>query len=114
MLVTYDGLFTPGSYQPMRYTFLIWIMVIVGGTGNNFGAILGGFAVWFLWIEAAPISLFIINLLTSHLDNANEIKRHLINSVPYFRFIIMGIGLLFIMRYRPKGLLPEKIKIQKV
>ena len=61
MLVTQDGLFTPGSYRPMRYTFLIWVMVIVGGSGNNFGAILGGFVVWFLWIEAAPISLFLIN-----------------------------------------------------
>ena len=50
MMVTYDGLFTPGSYRPMRYTFLIWVMVIVGGSGNNFGAILGGFAVWFLWV----------------------------------------------------------------
>ena len=59
MLVTQDGLFTPGSYRPMRYTFLIWVMVIVGGSGNNFGAILGGFAVWFLWIEAAPIALFL-------------------------------------------------------
>ena len=39
MLVTQDGLFTPGSYRPMRYTFLIWVMVIVGGSGNNFGAI---------------------------------------------------------------------------
>tara|TARA_B110000879_G_scaffold209767_1_gene298262 strand:- start:1381 stop:1953 length:573 start_codon:yes stop_codon:yes gene_type:complete len=114
MLVTYNGLFTPVSYQPLRYTFLIWIMVIVGGTGNNYGSILGGFIVWFLWIEAAPISLFFINLLTSHLDNNHEFKRHLINSVPYFRYIIMGIGLLFIMRYRPKGLLPEKIKIQKI
>ena len=55
MLVTQDGLFTPGSYRPMRYTFLIWVMVIVGGSGNNFGAILGGFAVWFLWIEAAQL-----------------------------------------------------------
>ncbi len=40
MMVTNDGLFTPGSYRPMRYTFVIWVMVIVGGTGNNFGAIL--------------------------------------------------------------------------
>ena len=48
MMVTNDGLFTPGSYRPMRYTFVIWVMVIVGGTGNNFGAILGGFVVWFL------------------------------------------------------------------
>ena len=110
MMVTYDGLFTPGSYRPMRYTFLIWVMVIVGGSGNNFGAILGGFAVWFLWIEAAPIALYLINFLTSGLAETNAFKIHLINSIPYFRFLMMGVGLLLIMRYRPKGILPEKIK----
>ena len=109
MMVTNDGLFTPGSYRPMRYTFVIWVMVIVGGTGNNFGAILGGFVVWFLWVQAAPMSLFFINLFTSHLPETNEFKIHLINSAPYFRFLIIGIGLLIIMRYRPQGLLPEKI-----
>ena len=112
MLVTQDGLFTPGSYRPMRYTFLIWVMVIVGGSGNNFGAILGGFAVWFLWIEAAPISLFLINLFTAGLLETHELKVHLIESVPYFRYLMMGMGLLLIMRYRPKGILPEKIEIK--
>ena len=110
MMVTYDGLFTPGSYRPMRYTFLIWVMVIVGGSGNNFGAILGGFAVWFLWMEAAPIALFLINFFTSGLSETNALKIHLIDSIPYFRFLMMGVGLLLIMRYRPKGILPEKIK----
>ena len=109
MMVTNDGLFTPGSYRPMRYTFVIWVMVIVGGTGNNFGAILGGFVVWFLWVQAAPMSLFLINFFTSHLPETNELKIHLINSAPYFRFLIIGIGLLVIMRYRPQGILPEKI-----
>jgi len=112
MLVTQDGLFTPGSYRPMRYTFLIWVMVIVGGSGNNFGAILGGFVVWFLWIEAAPISMFLINFFTAGIPETNAIKVHLIESVPYFRFLLMGLGLLFIMRYRPKGILPEKIEIK--
>tara|TARA_B100000029_G_scaffold274385_1_gene269210 strand:- start:916 stop:2286 length:1371 start_codon:yes stop_codon:yes gene_type:complete len=110
MMVTYDGLFTPGSYRPMRYTFLIWVMVIVGGSGNNFGAILGGFVVWFLWMEAAPIALFLINFLTSGLEETNAFRLHLINSIPYFRYLMMGVGLLLIMRYRPKGILPEKIK----
>ena len=110
MMVTYDGLFTPGSYRPMRYTFLIWVMVIVGGSGNNFGAILGGFAVWFLWVEAAPIALFLINFFTSGLEETNVFRVHLVNSIPYFRFLMMGVGLLLIMRYRPKGILPEKIK----
>ena len=112
MLVTQDGLFTPGSYRPMRYTFLIWVMVIVGGSGNNFGAILGGFAVWFLWIEAAPIALFLINLFTVGMPETHALKIHLIESVPYFRYLMMGIGLLLIMRYRPKGILPEKIEIK--
>ena len=112
MMVTNDGLFTPGSYRPMRYTFVIWVMVIVGGTGNNFGAILGGFVVWFLWVEAAPIALFLINLFTSHLPETNAIKAHLIESAPYFRFLLVGTGLLMIMRYRPKGILPEKIEIK--
>ena len=110
MMVTYEGLFTPGSYRPMRYTFLIWVMVIVGGSGNNFGAILGGFAVWFLWIEAAPIALFLINFFTSGLEETNAFRVHLTNSIPYFRYLMMGIGLLLIMRYRPRGILPEKIK----
>ncbi len=109
MMVTQDGLFTPGTYRPMRYTFLIWVMVIVGGSGNNFGAILGGFVVWFLWVESPTIALFLVNLFTSHLPETNEIKIHLVNSVPYFRFLTMGIVLLLIMRYRPKGILPEKI-----
>ena len=110
MMVTYDGLFTPGSYRPMRYTFLIWVMVIVGGSGNNFGSILGGFAVWFLWIEAAPAALYIINFLTSGLEETNAFRLHLINSIPYFRLLVMGTALLLVMRYRPKGILPEKIR----
>ena len=109
MMVTNDGLFTPGSYRPMRYTFVIWVMVIVGGTGNNFGAILGGFVVWFLWVEAAPIALFLINFFTSHLDETSTLKKHLIESAPYFRFLMIGTILLIVMRYRPKGILPEKI-----
>jgi len=109
MLVTYDGLFTPSSYQPLRYTFLIWVMVLLGGTGNNYGAILGAFVVWFIWIQSAPFALYVINIFTNHLDNTNVIKQHLINSIPYFRYLMMGLGLLLVMRYRPKGLLPEKI-----
>ncbi|MDC0168003.1 branched-chain amino acid ABC transporter permease [bacterium] len=109
MMVTNDGLFTPGSYRPMRYTFVIWVMVIVGGTGNNFGAILGGFVVWFLWVQAAPLAMFFIELFTSHLPETHLIKIHLIESAPYFRFLFVGLGLLIIMRYRPQGILPEKI-----
>ena len=36
MMTTLDGQLTPGTYNPLRFTFLIWVMVIVGGSGNNF------------------------------------------------------------------------------
>ena len=77
-----------------------------------FGAILGGFVVWFLWIEVAPIALFLINIFTSGLDDVYVLKVYLTESIPYFRYLMMGIGLLLIMRYRPKGILPEKIEIK--
>ena len=54
MLTTLDGQFTPVGYNPLRFTFLIWVMVIIGGSGNNWGAVIGGFFIWFFWIEAEP------------------------------------------------------------
>jgi len=108
MLITQSGLFTPASFLPLRYTFLIWVMVIVGGSGNNVGAILGGFVIWFVWIEAAPVSQYLIEILTAALHDENKFKLHLIDSVPYFRYLIMGSLLRLIMRYRPKSILPEK------
>jgi branched-chain amino acid transport system permease protein len=110
MLITQSGIFTPASFLPLRYTFLIWVMVIVGGSGNNVGAILGGFVIWFVWIEAAPVSQYLIEILTAALHDENKFKLHLIDSVPYFRYLIMGSVLLLIMRYRPKGILPEKVR----
>jgi branched-chain amino acid transport system permease protein len=47
MMTTLDGQLHAGTYQPLRFTFLIWVMVIVGGSGNNWGAVLGGFLIWF-------------------------------------------------------------------
>ena len=110
MMITQSGLFTPSSFLPLRYTFLIWVMVIVGGSGNNLGSILGGFVIWFVWIEAAPASQYLIEILTVTLNDENKFKLHLIDSVPYFRYLVMGSVLLLIMRYRPKGILPEKVR----
>ena len=59
-----------------------------------------------------PVALFLINLFTSGMSDTHALKIHLIESVPYFRYLMMGLGLLLIMRYRPKGILPEKIEIK--
>ena len=107
MLTTLDGQFTPGSYQPLRFTFIVWIMVIVGGSGNNLGSIFGGFFVWFMWIEAEPLSIFIVQILTSGLDYDNIIRLHLIKSAPHLRLFLMGLILLLTMRFMPQGVIPE-------
>ncbi|MEM5529213.1 branched-chain amino acid ABC transporter permease [Gammaproteobacteria bacterium AS21] len=108
MMTTLDGQFTPGTYNPLRYTFLIWVMVIVGGSGNNLGSILGGFLVWFIWIEAEPMGTWLMSVITSGLDPANELRIHLLASAQYMRLMVMGAVLLLVLRYSPGGILAEK------
>ena len=110
MLTTIDGQFTPASYQPLRFTFLIWVMVIVGGSGNNRGAVLGGLLIWFAWVEAEPIGLWLMDLLTSGMADDNSLRTHLLASAAHMRLMTMGLILLLVLRFAPKGLLPEKLR----
>ncbi|MEM1360162.1 MAG: branched-chain amino acid ABC transporter permease [Pseudomonadota bacterium] len=108
MMTTLDGQLTPGSYQPLRFTFLIWVMVIVGGSGNNFGAVLGGFLIWFLWVQVEPLGTWLISVITSPLPEGSALKDHLIASAPQMRLLTMGVVLLLVLRFSPRGLLPER------
>lgn len=108
MMTTLDGQLTPGSYQPLRFTFLIWVMVIVGGSGNNFGAVLGGFLIWFLWVQVEPMSQYLVTLLTAGMAEDNAVRLHMMESVAYTRLLTMGLVLLLVLRFSPRGLIPEK------
>jgi branched-chain amino acid transport system permease protein len=108
MMTTLDGQLTPASYQPLRFTFLIWVMVIVGGSGNNWGAVLGGMFIWFLWVEVEPISVFVVNVLTSGMDATSPLREAILERVVYMRPLTMGLILLLVLRFSPRGLLPEK------
>lgn len=108
MLVTLNGQFTPASYAPFRYTFLIWVMVIVGGSGNNGGAVLGGFLIWFLWVQAEAGGPWLMTLLTSGLQEDAPLRQHLLNVAPHMRQLVMGCILLTVLRLSPRGLLPEQ------
>ena len=109
MLTTLDGQLTPSTYQPLRFTFLIWVMVIVGGSGNNWGAVLGGFVIWFFWIEAEPLGLWLMDVITSGMDPGSALRAHLIESAAHMRLMTMGIILLLALRFSPRGLIPEKV-----
>ena len=107
MLTTLDGQFTPVTYQPLRFTFLIWIMVIIGGSGNNFGSIIGGFLIWFFWVQSEPLGLWFISQITAHISDTNIIKSHLLENAAHIRLMFMGMILLVTLRFAPKGLIPE-------
>jgi branched-chain amino acid transport system permease protein len=108
MMVTYDSQLTPSSYQPLRFTFLIWVMVIVGGSGNNWGAVLGGFLIWFLWVQVEPLGALIMQVLTSGMAEDSALKAHLLDSVAHMRLLTMGLILLLVLRFSPRGLIPER------
>ena len=110
MLTTLDGQFTPGAYNPLRFTFLIWVMVLVGGSGNNWGAVLGGFLVWFFWVEAEPAGLWLVEAATAWLADDSPLRAHLMKSAPHMRLVVMGLLLLVVMRFSPRGLIPETLR----
>jgi branched-chain amino acid transport system permease protein len=108
MMTTLDSQLVPGTYQPLRFTFLVWVMVIVGGSGNNWGAVLGGFLVWWLWIMVEPLGLGLMQVLTAGLAEGSWLREHLLDSAAYMRLFTMGLILLLVLRFSPRGLLPER------
>lgn len=107
MMVTLDGLLNPGGYAPLRYTFLVWVMVIVGGSGNNWGAVLGAILIWYLWIKAEVWGPAFMSVVTAAME-PGPLKAHLLESAPHMRFVAMGLVLLLVLRFAPRGLVPEK------
>lgn len=86
---------TPEAVDPMMATFLIWIMVILGGSGNNRGALLGVVIVWVIWSAS--------EILTDQLPTALALK------AKYARIFLIGLLLQLVLRFRPEGLLPESV-----
>jgi len=108
MWATMDSTLIPTSYNPLRFTFLIWVMVIIGGSGNNWGAILGGFSILLLWDWGEQLGLWMMQVLTWPLADDIWLKDHLISNAPHMRLMMIGIVLLLILRFSPRGLIPEK------
>ncbi len=108
MMTTLDSQLTPSSYQPLRFTFLVWVMVIVGGSGNNFGAVLGGFLIWFLWVQVEPMGRLLMDVITAGMTDGYWLKVHLLESAAHMRLFTMGLVLLLVLRFNPRGLIPEK------
>lgn len=110
MLVTLGGQFTPGAYNPMRFTFLVWVMMILGGSGSNRGAILGGCLVWLFWVEAETLGNWFVATLSGFLGDGSPIRRSLVDNAAQMRLAVMGALLICVVRFAPAGLIPAKRK----
>ncbi|WP_300019178.1 branched-chain amino acid ABC transporter permease [uncultured Roseobacter sp.] len=108
MMTTLDGQLTPGTYQPLRFTFLVWVMVIVGGSGNNLGAVLGGMLIYLMWDQGETIGLQVMEWITSGMPDGSGVKAHLIESAAHMRLLTIGVLLLLVLRFSPRGLIPER------
>ncbi|MDE0761796.1 MAG: branched-chain amino acid ABC transporter permease, partial [Planktomarina sp.] len=81
-------------------TFQLWAMLIVGGAGNNRGAIFGTFLIWGTWTISgwslarfAPVE---VQLYTGTMQ-----------------FILIGLVIVGMLLWRPQGLLPERLVVSQ-
>ncbi len=97
----YTKAISPDVFTPLYGTFIIWVMLIAGGSGNNKGAILGAFVIWGIW----EITRFLTAYILPYTMKARA---------PYIRYLIIGILLEIILIYRPQGLKGEEKRISKM
>jgi len=96
----YTKAISPEVFTPLYGTFIIWVMVMAGGSGNNKGVILGAFVIWGIWVGTQFMTDWLPFTLKSR--------------APYIRFLLIGILLEIILLYRPQGLLGEEKKVSKL
>ncbi len=96
---TFYAFVSPQDVLP-TLTFQIWAMLIVGGAGNNRGAIFGAFLIWGAWtLSGWALSRFApvdVQLYTGS-----------------FQFILIGSVIVGMLMWRPQGLLPERLVVSQ-
>ena len=91
MLVIYVDAFNPSAWTTGE-TFFLWAALLLGGSANNRGAMLGALIVPVLFAE---VTRFLPAFGSPTVVNAS-------------RYIAIGILLILTVRFRPQGILAEK------
>jgi branched-chain amino acid transport system permease protein len=107
MMTNMQGILNPGTYNPLQFTFLIWVMVIVGGSGNNWGSVLGGLFIGWLWLVAENLGPSVMGYITALMPDG-AFKSNLNDNAQHMRLLSLGVILLLVIRFSPRGLIPEK------
>jgi branched-chain amino acid transport system permease protein len=93
------GYIAPEDFLPIL-TFQMWTMLIVGGSGNNLGAILGAFVVWALWTLSG-------NVLRELVPDEYQAR------AATLQVVLIGLLLVLILLVRPRGLLGEETVVSR-
>jgi branched-chain amino acid transport system permease protein len=113
IMTTYVQLYDPAGYRPINHTFIVWVMVIVGGAGNNIGALFGGALIIIAWSLSEPLSLIAFEWL----DRTGQALGFA--AIPdvgsralEMRVFFLGLVIVLALRYAPRGLIPERLRIR--
>ncbi len=90
----FNAYIAPTYFMPLE-TFLVWAMVILGGTGNWLGALLGTVVIQALYQS------------TRFLDDFLPFGQKVMGDL---RMIVIGVLILLIILYLPKGVVPERMR----
>lgn len=88
----YNAYIAPEYFLPLE-TFIIWAMVILGGAGNFLGVLVGTFIIQAIYNS------------TRFLDDWLAIDASVLGPL---RMIFIGVLIILVIIYMPKGLLPER------
>lgn len=108
ILVSFAQIFDPSSYQPINHTFLIWVMIIVGGAGNNWGALFGAVFIYIVWLLSEPLAQLLfgtISVWSTHIGwgAIPDVESRSLQ----MRVFVLGLVISIALRYAPRGLIPE-------
>jgi branched-chain amino acid transport system permease protein len=99
-LVTIDY----SHFEALFGTFIVWVMLMLGGSGNNKGAVLGAFVIWGVWSGTA----FVADALQATLS---AIAPEIASRTAFLRWMFVGLLLVLIVLYRPQGILKEEKRV---
>lgn len=98
--VVQKGAVQPDTFNP-TITFMIWTILILGGPGRIWSPVIGSMIYWSLIV-------FLENVLRGLPTGArNGLERTIALSdfnISQLRFILVGLGLLLLARFRPQGI----------
>jgi branched-chain amino acid transport system permease protein len=114
-LITFASVFDPAGFIDLNHTFLIWVMVILGGSGNNRGAIFGAVLVYIIWTMSAPVASWLFDQIRDYGDAwfGWQAPSDFDSRALQMRVFVIGLTITLVLRLAPRGVLPEEISHKK-